>query len=328
MTTFDLTEAPPAEAVDPGFTTDTVAAGPAQGEARPSEEEARDKSPEYRTIRIPKLPFLRIAGATLMAIGLLIVMFVVYLFAFTPLTASRNQQRLAASLSGQPLSLFRLVGGHLPPEGEPVAILSIPSIGVHQVVVQGSSAADLMNGPGLMPGTALPGTPGNAVIAGRRVTFGAPFGEIGQLRHRAPITVVDGAGTFTYRVSRVFVLTSGQRDVITPSADNLLTLVTANGSIAPNGRLVVRARLVGTPVAVPGQVVAVPTYESGLSGDPVAGGMAALWSILLVLALVLAVVAAWRWRRPLLVYLLAAPVVVACGLLACESVARALPATY
>jgi hypothetical protein len=38
--------------------------------------------------------------------------------------------------------------------------------------------------------------------------------------------------------------------------------------------------------------------------------------------------AVWRWRRPWLIYLFAAPVVVACGLFACESVARALPATF
>jgi len=44
--------------------------------------------------------------------------------------------------------------------------------------------------------------------------------------------------------------------------------------------------------------------------------------------LVGAAYAAWRLRRPWLVYLFAAPVVLMCGLFACESVARALPATF
>ena len=35
------------------------------------------------------------AAAAVFGVGLLIVLFLVYLFAFTPLTASRNQQRLA-----------------------------------------------------------------------------------------------------------------------------------------------------------------------------------------------------------------------------------------
>ena len=45
--------------------------------------------------------------------GLLIVLFVVYLFAFTPLTASRNQQRLAQTFDGQPLK--RLQAGRRSP---------------------------------------------------------------------------------------------------------------------------------------------------------------------------------------------------------------------
>jgi hypothetical protein len=80
-------------------------------------------------------------------------------------------------------------------------------------------------------------------------------------------------------------------------------------------------------VAVPTSVLAVPGYELGLSGDPVAGGLAIMWSILTILVLIGAGLAVWRWRRPWLIYLFTAPIIVACGLFACESVARALPAT-
>ncbi len=329
MTTFDVTAAPeaPARSAVPGTGLQDGYAAEAPFTDVPAEEPSGDE-PGYRILRIPKLPVMRITGAAVFGVGLVILFFVAYLFAFTPLTASRNQQRLAANLTGQSQSLFQLAGGHLPAEGQPVAILTIPALGLHQVVVMGTSAADLMNGPGLMPGTALPGSVGNAVIAGRRVTFGGPFGDIGSLRRGDPIRVVDGAGTFTYKVRRTFVVTAGQRDVITPTLDNRLTLVTANGGIAPNGRLVVTAGLKGLAYSIPGIQPSVPNYGSGLSGDPVAGGMAALWSILMILALMAAALAAWRWRRPLLVYLFVTPVVVACGLLACESVARALPATF
>ena len=64
------------------------------------------------------------------------------------------------------------------------------------------------------------------------------------------------------------------------------------------------------------------------SPQPAAGGLAALWSFLTLVVLVGAAYAAWRLRRPWLVYLFAAPVVLMCGLFACESVARALPATF
>jgi sortase A len=265
-------------------------------------------------------------AAVLFGVGLLIILFVVYLFAFTPLSASRSQQRLAQTLGGQPLKVYKLVGGSLPAEGQPVAVLTIPALNLSQVVVKGTSAADLMNGPGLMPGTALPGSPGNSVIAARRMTFGAPFGSLGTLRSGDRIRVVDGAGTFTYRVARTRVVSAGQHDVVVPTSDNLLTLVTSNGGLAPNGRLVVQAKLEGRPVDVPGSVVVVPHGELGLSGDAAAGGLAVLWSLVMLVVLVGAALAVWRWRRPTLIYVFAAPVVVACGLLACESVARALPA--
>jgi sortase A len=280
-----------------------------------------------RTIEIPEIPYRMLIGFALVGVGCLLVAFLLYLFFFTPLTASRNQQRLAQSLVGQPLAVFRLVGGALPPEGSPVAVLTIPALAVHQIVVQGTSAADLMNGPGLMPGTALPGTVGNAVIAGRRTTFGGPFGSIGSLKKGQHIHVVDGAGTFTYKVTRVFTVAEGQQDVVLPSTHNRITLVTANSSFFPTGRLVVQGSLVGTPYAETGAVVTVPSYELGLSGDAAAGGLAVLWSLVTVLVLVAAAFAVWRWRRPWIVYLFTVPVLLMCGLFACEAVARALPAT-
>jgi sortase A len=281
-----------------------------------------------RTIHIPEIPYRRLTGFALVGIAGLLALFFVYLVAFTPLTAARDQQRLANSLKGQPIAVYKLANGHLPPEGSAVGVVKIPSLGVEQVIVAGTGSADLMNGPGLMQGSSLPGTPGNSVIAGRRVTFGAPFSSIGALRTGQKIVVVDGAGTFTYRVTRVHVVAIGQKDVVVPTSDNRLTLVTSNSSLVTSGRLVVQGKLVGPPVVVPDGTVSVPSYDLGLSADPAAGGLALLWSMLTVAVLVAASFAVWRLRRPWLIYLFTAPVVVMCGLFACESVARALPATF
>jgi len=281
-----------------------------------------------RAIHLPDVPVRRLVGLCLVGVGALIVLFLVYLFAFTPLTAARNQQRLTQSLVGHPLTVYKLVDGASPPEGSAIGVLNIPALHLDQVIVQGTSAADLMNGPGLMPGTALPGSLGNSVIAARRVTFGAPFGAVDTLKVGAKIRVVDGAGTFTYKVTRVHAVVAGQRDVVLPTTDNRITLVTANSTTLPSGRLVVQGKLVGPAVVVPDHTVAVPSYDLGLSGDPVAGGLAVLWSIITLLVLLVAAYAVWRWRRPWLVYLFAAPVLLMCGLFACESVARALPATF
>jgi sortase A len=287
-----------------------------------------DEGGQGRVIRVPDVPVRKVVAVACFSLAGLIILFVVYLLAFTPLTASRNQQRLVQSLVTQPLFRYNLASGQLPPEGSAVAVLSIPALQLHQVVVEGTSAADLTNGPGLMPGTALPGTPGNSVIAGRRVTFGAAFGALDRLRKGDRITIVDGAGTSVYRVTRSLVVTAGQQDVVAPTTDNRLTMITSDSSLFTSGRLVVLAKLTTVPYAVPSESVAVPTYELGLSGDPSAGGLALFWALLSLLLLVGAALAIWRWRHPWLVYLLVTPVFIVCGLFACESIARALPATF
>jgi len=308
------TVAPAASTFDAGRSADSAVARPSLATGR--------------TITLPPLPYRRLAGFALLGVAGLLVAFLAYLFFFTSLTASRNQARLAQSLQGSPLTVYKLVGGHAPAEGSAVAVLQIPSIGVNQVVVQGTSAADLMNGPGLMPGTALPGTLGNSVMAARRVTFGGPFGSIGSLAVGTKIRVVDGIGTFTYRVTGHQNVGIGQKDVVVPTADNRLTLVTSDSSVVTGGREAVSAKLIGRAIAIPGLATTVPGYDLALGGDTAAGGLVLLWSVLTIAALVSAAYVAWRTRQGWLTYLFASPVVMLCGLFACQSLARALPATY
>jgi sortase A len=315
------------ESAAPGPSATPEGAGSSYDRSWGAEDDAPPTS-GGRTITLPDIPYRRLTGFALVGIAGLLALFLIYLAAFTPLTASRNQQRLSNTLKGAPLTVYKLVDGHLPPEGSAVAVIQIPSIGLNNVVVSGTSAADLMNGPGLMQGTPLPGSPGNSVIAGRRVTFGAPFGAIGSLPRGAKIRVVDGAGAFNYKVTKVHEVGIGQKDVVLPTTDNRITLVTSDSSLITSGRLVVQATLVGRAVLVPNNTVSVPSYDLGLSGDPAAGGLAAMWSLFTIIVLVLAAFAVWKIRRPWLIYLFAAPVVMMCGLFACESVARALPATF
>ncbi len=116
--------------------------------------------------------------------------------------------------------------------------------------------------------------------------------------------------------------------MVTPTTDDRITLISSDSSLVTSGRLAVVGKLVGSPFVVPGATAVLPGYELGLAGDPSAGGLTILWSLLTLIVLVGAGLVAWRWRRPAVVYLLAAPVVIACVLFACESLARALPATY
>jgi sortase A len=235
---------------------------------------------------------------------------------------------LLQEITANPAKTFDLAQGKLPAEGDPVAVLEIPKLHLVDAVVQGSNAQDLRSGPGHMPTTALPGQPGNAVIAGRRATFGAPFGAIGSLQKGQLIKVVDGYGAYRYKVKRVVYAEGGRHDVVTETKSNQLTLVTAASGFFPRGRLAVIASLVGKPLAGTTEPHFHATSgELGLSSHPISGLLAIFW-ILAFFALLTAT--AWllrRWDQPVVVYVLAVPVLLLVALFACESVVGYLPAT-
>jgi sortase A len=270
----------------------------------------------------------RVAGVLVFGLGVLIILLLGYIYVFTPVSEQRAQHTLLQEITASPAKTFDLAVGKIPPEGSPVAVLEIPSLHFDQAVVEGTNAQDLRSGPGHLPSTALPGQAGNAVIMARRATYGAPFGAIGTLHKGAVITVVDGYGTYHYRVSDVVNATGGRHDVVTPTDSNRLTLATASSGFFPQGRLAVIAKLEGKPF--PGTVeprFRVPASELGLSGDPVSGLLFVLWSILFF---VLLSGAAWllrHWDQPIVVYLLALPILLVVALFACESFIGYLPAT-
>jgi sortase A len=270
----------------------------------------------------------RVLGVLIFGLGVLILLLLGYVYVFTPLSEQRAQHTLFQEITASPARTFDLAVGKIPPEGSPVAVLEIPALHLDQAVVQGTDAQDLRSGPGHLPSTALPGQAGNAVIMARRATFGAPFGAIGSLHKGTVITVVDGYGTFHYRVAGSVYATIGHDDVVTPTDSNRLTLATASSGLFPRGRIAVIAQLEGKPF--PGTVephFRVPASELGLSGDPASGLLFLLWTLLFF---VLLSGAAWllrHWDQPIVVYLLALPVLLVVALFACESFIAYLPAT-
>lgn len=144
-----------------------------------------------------------------------------------------------------------------PAPGRPVGILRIPKIGVDTVVVEGTDAADLRQGPGHYIGTPLPGEAGNAAIAGHRTTYGAPFYNLDALGRGDAIVLSTTQGVFTYSVERSVVVSPGDMSVLTPSAAPELTLTTCTPRFSASDRLVVQATLVQASVP-PTQVSSPP----------------------------------------------------------------------
>ena len=156
-----------------------------------------------------------------------------------------------------------------PEDGDAVARIEIPSIGVDKIVVNGVQVADLRTGPGQYPGTAAVGTAGNTSIAGHRTTYGAPFNRIDELDPGDEIHVTGVLGRFTYRVldpEAGFAANlddvdavGGGHIIVQPSAtwvlddfgDNRVTLTACHPELSSRQRIIVAAELVAAPVAAP-----------------------------------------------------------------------------
>jgi len=131
-------------------------------------------------------------------------------------------------------------------EGDPIALIDIPTIGVSKYVVAGVQTSDLKKGPGHYPGTPFPGELGNASIAGHRTTYGEPFRHLDDLNIGDPIIITDLMGrTFTYLVTNQQVVSATDSWVVATTDSNkaMLTLTTCHPEFSAKRRLIISAEL-------------------------------------------------------------------------------------
>jgi sortase A len=136
-------------------------------------------------------------------------------------------------------------GPHLVAKGDVIGEMKIPRLGLETIVVQGESAKILRRAVGHLPETPLPGEPGNVALAGHRDGFFRPLRNI-QLGDAISLDTLDGE--FVYRVESTEVVLPSDVQVLQPSRENTLTLVTCYPfyyvGAAPK-RFIVRARQIG-----------------------------------------------------------------------------------
>jgi LPXTG-site transpeptidase (sortase) family protein len=210
--------------------------------------------------------------------------------------------------------------------GTPVAVLSIPEIGLNAVVLEGTSGGVLEGGPGLLRDTQLPGQAGLSEIFGREFSYGGPFGDLSRLSPGAIFSVTTGQGVTRYRV--LDVRRAGDLDPPLTPGKGRLVLTTADGTpFAPSGVLRVDANTVTAPKATPAMVVStadIAPSELALGTQPVESFPLVLWSQGLVVA---AIAISWlglRWGR-WQTWTVAVPVLGYFGLEVADQLARLLP---
>lgn len=116
-------------------------------------------------------------------------------------------------------------GRAAPSRGEDVLVgrIEIRRIGFAAMIMKGIDNRTLRNAVGHIPGTVLPGAPGNVGIAGHRETF---FRGLKHIRTEDEITLTTLGGSFRYRVDYTLVVEPRETWVLRDAGDATLTLVT------------------------------------------------------------------------------------------------------
>ena len=129
--------------------------------------------------------------------------------------------------------------------GQAYAILQIPSIGLDEVVVQGTDTESLHRGPGHYEDTADPWDErGRVGIAGHRTTYGQPFWDLDKVEAGDPITLVTQYGVFEYVTTRTETVLPSSGGVLTGGGKKAsLVLTTCHPKFSAAERLIVFAEL-------------------------------------------------------------------------------------
>jgi sortase A len=133
-------------------------------------------------------------------------------------------------------------------EGDVIGEMKIPRLGLSAVVVQGGSPKILQRAVGHLHETALPGEPGNVALAGHRDSF---FRSLRSIQLGDAITIRTSDAEIEYQVESTEVVLPSDVQVLQPSTENILTLVTCfpfNYIGAAPKRFIVRARQIGPPI--------------------------------------------------------------------------------
>jgi sortase A len=311
---------------------DTVLAGPGAAPTAAPGTQASPGAPPEPASSAPASPAEQSPNPVLQGFGIGLILlavvalgFVGYLYGLSGVQEARAQSILYERLQTE----LAQVGGIVPPlgptaPGSPIAILDIPSIGIHDmVVVEGTSPENMMLGPGHLRDTPYPGQAGVSEIFGRRATFGAPFANLAQLQPGAFIETITGQGESTYTVAAV----GNSKERIVDHAPNQLLLFTASSPVVPSYYVEVDAHLTTAPRPSPGVAHEINAPETLLAGDDGALVLTWTWALALILVSAGATLAAARWS-PWAAYLVVVPVVLAVLWNLYENLAALLPNLY
>jgi LPXTG-site transpeptidase (sortase) family protein len=171
-----------------------------------------------------RLTAIRLIYRALLAAGILALLWAGGQLAY----AKTYQLYLTSKLSALPLLENKQTGASLqstPPlrSGDLVGRLDIAESRISVVVLEGVEDETLVVAAGHVPGTALPGSNGNIVIAAHRDTF---FRKLREIHVGDRIQLSTARGTFGYSVSSTEIVRPSETRVLDSNGYPELTLIT------------------------------------------------------------------------------------------------------
>jgi sortase A len=190
--------------------------------AQPPSTEPPSPPPQKRTGGDVARTVLRGVGQTLITLGVVVLLFVVYEVYVTDLFGAQKQAEATSAIDQvwanaeseqtdtvvvqNPDQLVTDPRQRTPNYeaslGQGFAKMYVPAFGADYVftIIEGTDPDDLYIGPGHYTDTQLPGQQGNFAVAGHRVSKGAPFNDLGLLASCDAIVVETQDDWFVYRV--------------------------------------------------------------------------------------------------------------------------------
>jgi sortase A len=143
-----------------------------------------------------------------------------YLGCFGYLTARRMLYQIAATES---FSATPQTSSTHPKGPRLLGRITVPRLEMSAMVNEGVDEDTLALAIGHIPGTALPGAQGNVAVAAHRDTFFRPLRD---LRRNDEIDFATSQGEFRYRVESLRIVNPEDVEVLRPSPEPQLTLIT------------------------------------------------------------------------------------------------------
>ena len=132
----------------------------------------------------------------------------------------------------------------IPTSGPEAAIsIQIPAIKVDSPIFQGDNWEQLRKGVGQHLGTPDPGQPGNLVLAGHNDIYGEVFRNLDKLKAGDTVKIFTITQQYVYVITGTQIVEPTQVEVMAPTSNSTLTLISCYPYMVDNKRIVVKATL-------------------------------------------------------------------------------------